>query len=214
MNIKKIKIESVTGHFGQVLGYDDRFTYEMPPPSTVIGILRVLFGDDIDNFKFGYLFESETKFIDDILIHKRKHDGNRFKKGINFVSDVRSMECLYNCGLIIYTDINRELVVNYILSMGRSNNPAKLVFPIKEIELIDKDGFGFNQYTPEDIGRGRIFFVNMLSRFNSAYDSYDNQIAHLRFNEKFKYNKTFDPEEKQNIFIWQLADGVVKPFYD
>ena len=212
MYLNKINIESTTGHFGKVLGYDDRATYDAPTPSTVIGMLKVIYGDDIDNFTFGYLFKSSLKFNDDITIHKRNSLGKRVKKGENFTSDIRRIEYLYDCSLTIYTDINKEIEMNYILTMGKAGNPAKLNLPIKSIELFDKDGKGFNQFTTKEIGTGRILSCNMLSKYNPKYDSYDNQIELLRFNKEFNYDNYFDDEEGQNIFLWQVNNGVVKNF--
>ena len=62
MRVNKLEITSMTAHFGEPLGCDDRRTKDIPPPSTVIGILKVLFGEDIDDFIFGYTFASQAKF--------------------------------------------------------------------------------------------------------------------------------------------------------
>ena len=134
MKIKKIILTSPSGHFGEVLGRDNRFTQDIPPPSTIIGILKVLYGQDIDHFTFGYTFESQGKYLDDITLYKHNNRGTFKKKG-NIVTDCRIIENHSECKLIIYTDISKDISVNYPICMGKSGNPARIHFPINDIDL-------------------------------------------------------------------------------
>lgn len=210
MQLKKFKITSHTGHFGKFLGYDDRFTYPVPPPSTIIGILQTLYNRQIDNFKFGYLFKSDLIFKDDMTIIARSRDGNVTKK----IHAPYFIEYHFNCELIIYTDLDEELLMKYILCMGRAGNVARLHLPIQEVELLDKKWQGFNQFTNMDIGEGRIEPMNLKSEFNTQLDSYDHQVGKLRFNKVFNYDKFYDEEEKQNIYMWQMKNGKVSVYND
>ena len=211
MRIKKLKITSLTGHFGEVLGIDDRRTHDTPPPSTVIGIVRVLYGEDINNFVFGYTFKSEVKYKDDISIYKHSKDGTVREKN-KPKSDCRFIENHAECELLIYTNISNIMTINYMLCMGKSGNPARLHFPIQEIDLIQKEGQGFNQYTPKHIGTGVIKPTNLVTNFDNLLGSYRAQVSHLRLNSKFDYNKNYDNEEQHNIFLWEIKNGEVRVY--
>lgn len=211
MKLNKLTITSKTGHFGKFLGYDNRYTYNSPPPSTIIGMLQTIYDRKIDNFIFGYLFESDTKFKDTITIHKRSNEG-RFIKNKEYQSDAKFIEMHYNCKLKIYTSITQNIKMNYMLCMGKAENIARLHFPIQKVKLVNKKGQGFNQYTTKDIGTGNIKSYNMKSYYVPKFNSYDHQVELLRFNKVFDYNKNYDEEEQQNIFLWEIKDGKVKAF--
>lgn len=204
MKVNKIRITSDTGHFGTVLGYDDRRTYPVPPPSTVIGILQNIYNRDIDNFKFGYAFKSEQIFKDDITIHKK---GSAIKKDL---TNIHSIELHDRCELNIYTDISKDINVNYILCMGRAGNIARIRFPIEEVELVDRRGLGRNQFTSRNLGDGRIEAITLKSEYIGWLDSYDHQVGKLRFNKEFEYDKFYSEEEQQSIFMWEMKNGKVE----
>lgn len=208
VKINKLIMTSKTGHFGTFLGYDDRYTYPAPPVSTIIGILQTIYNREIDNFKFGYLFESDLIFKDDMTIHKKGLKVNRV------ATDIRSIELHYNCKLTIYTDITDEISMDYILSMGRAGNIARLHLPVKQVEFKSKQGQGFNQFTTKDLGEGRIKSMNLKSEYNKRLDSYDHQVGLLRFNQIFNYDRYYDEEEKQNVFMWEMRSGKVGIFND
>lgn len=213
MKTIKLKITSDTAHFGKVLGYDDRYTYLVPPPSTVFGILKVIYGEDIDDFRFGYIFESDGLFYDDITIHKRDFRGNRVKKKGKFVTDIRKIQYHHNCKLTIYTDIFKDIVFDYILCLGKSGNIANLDMNFEEVALINKEGAkGYDQFTTKDIGKGKIYPCNMRSIYNPEIDAFDHQIMHLRYNKEFDYSKFYDEEGKQSIFMWEFKYGEVREY--
>ena len=207
--MKKIIITSTTGHFGTFLGYDDRYTYPVPPPSTIVGILQTIYNRDIDNFKFGYLFKSDLIFKDDMMIHKRNSEGKRPMKNGEPITAPHFIELHYNCKLTIYTDLEEEIQGDYILCMGRAGNIARLHLPIKKVELQNKEWQGFNQFTTKNIGKGRIKMMNLKSDYNKTLDSYDHQVGQLRFNQVFNFHKNYDEEEKQNVFMWEMKNGKV-----
>ena len=82
--MKKLRITSMTGHFGKILGHDDIGTYDIPPISTIIGLLKVIYGENVleEVFKFGYIYRDKGSFKDDIIIYKHRIGGGTFlKKG-------------------------------------------------------------------------------------------------------------------------------------
>lgn len=212
MRVKKIRITSQTAHFGEFLGCDDRRTNDIPPPSTVIGILRVLFGEYIDNFAFGYTFTSQAKFKDDITLYKHSNQGFALNKNKEMTTNCNFREYLFENELTIYTDIEEGLLMSYALCLGKSGNIARVHLPIKEVDLISKDGKGFNQFTPIKIGQGAINPTTMVTNFNDKLCAYDQQTKHLRKNTTFNYNKNHDTESNQNIFLWKIENGEVKEY--
>ncbi len=211
MKLQKICITSSSGHFGEVLGRDNRNTINLPPPSTIIGMLKVIYDNDIDDFVFGYLFSSLGKYKDDTTLYKATNKGYLRKKGI-ITTDCKYVEYHTDCKLIIYTNIGKDIKINYPICMGKSGNLARVHLPIKDIVLIEKEGQGFNQFTPKNIGKGVIKPTNLVTKYNPILDAYDHQVAHLRLNKIFDYGRNYDIEEEQSIFLWHCKDGEVKAY--
>lgn len=217
--MKKIIITSRNAHFKIPYASKMQYTYEVPPISTVLGILRVLYGEDIDDFKFGYIFQYESKYTDIMKGHKinvsnvRTIIKNNNKVEINqekpLASDWIGREYLYNCILKIYTDIDLPIKIDYCLTMGRANCLARLHLPIKDVELINKEGKIINQYTPTDIGKGIIKPITYLSKYDKNIQSFQTKIKHLRFNKEVDYDKNYDIDEEQNIFLWHYYGGEI-----
>lgn len=226
MELKKILITSNNAHFKVPYNSKLQLTYEAPPISTVLGILRVIFGEDIDDFVFGYIFSYESKYNDLIKLYKIDVTDNYKSSTIidktkgkvtvtpskEKVSDVVNREYLHDCTLKIYTDIDKEIKLEYPLTMGRANCLARLHLPIGEVKLINKEGEGFNQFTPIEIGTGPIMPTTYYSRYERELQSFQTKIKHLRFNKSFKYNKNYDTEEEQNIILWKYRGGEVEIF--
>ncbi|MCQ4925039.1 CRISPR-associated protein Cas5 [Tissierella carlieri] len=211
--MRKIKITSNIAHFK--IPYSSKYqkTYDIPPISTVVGILKVLFGEDIDNFKFGYTFKYESKFEDAMNISKVNindvvtlEDPSTNKRK---VTDNITREYLYDCTLLIYTDIELPIEMNYCLTMGRSNSLARVHFPFKPVQLLEEVGQGFNQYTPIELGLGMIKPITYYSEFDKKSQSFNTKVKHLRLNKHFDYDRNYDKEEDQNIFLWKYQGGEI-----
>lgn len=214
MKVKRLQITSREGHFGKALGYDDRETSKIPQPSTIMGMLRLIYGEDIleENFRFGYTFKSGGVFKDGITIYKHTDKGPHKEKG-RVVTNIQQNTNHYNCELVIYTDLNRDKIeMSNILSMGKSGNPAQLVLPIIEIDLQDKEGKGCNQYTDVNIGSGVVQRVSMVSKYNQRLNSYDHQKYLVRYNEEFDYHKGYDEKADENVYLWEYKEGEVRRY--
>ncbi len=214
--MQRIVITSKTAHFKVPYTSKYQKTYDIPPISTVIGMLKVIFGEEIDDFVFGYTFEYESKFDDAMTLYKINANdlpiiGDSSRKR-DYVSDSIVREYLYNCVLKIYTDIDLPIVMNYCLTMGRANNLARLHLPFSEVKLVDAIGTGYNQLTPVNIGTGIIKPVTYYSKYDKATQSFHTRTMHLRFNKEFEYDRHFDEEEGQNIFLWKCEGGEIYEF--
>lgn len=224
--IKKLLITSNNAHFKIPYSSKLQLTYEVPPISTVLGILRVIYGEEIDNFIFGYTFNYEGKYNDLMNVYKlnasedfkffttidKSKDELTIIPSKDKITDVVNREYLFNCALKIYTNIDKDIKMNYPLTMGRANCLARLHFPIEEVKLINKEGEGYNQFTPMDVGVGQIMPITYYSKYDKELQSFQTKIKHLRYNKTFSYDKNYDTEEEHNILLWKYTGGEVEKF--
>jgi CRISPR-associated protein Cas5t len=116
-------------HFTQ--GYQP--TYDMPPPSTIYGLVCSAVGKLIDpaNFEFGYHFEHSGKFVD-------------YKEHLHYLDPIQpnplDRELLFKPRLTLYlsdSSLPRAFRRPYhSLTLGRSQDLVQ-VTSLKEIELIE-----------------------------------------------------------------------------
>jgi len=143
MKTYRIKISSWTASFrypNLISGFQP--TLEVPPISTVLGLLNAAAGKYIEHtqLKIAYYFNYETKAIDLETIYQiglvkdKKYPSNTVK------SNVIKREFLYNCQLYIYLQDNEliEYLRNpyFSLVLGRSGDLAT-VEKIEEVELVN-----------------------------------------------------------------------------
>lgn len=211
--MRKINITSQIAHFKIPYASKYQKTYDIPPISTVIGILKVLFGEEVNDFIFGYTFEYEAKYKDLMTLYKininQIMDIGSDEERKELIKDVASREYIYNCILKIYTTIDTPIKMNYCLTMGRANCLARVHFPFKEVKLIDKEGVGTNQYTPIEIGQGVVKPITYFSKYDKLTQSFETKVKHLRENKQFEYDKHYDNVEEKNIFLWRYKDGEI-----
>lgn len=142
MKVFKIDITAWTSGFkypNLISGFQP--TLEVPPISTVLGIINAAAGKYIkhDKLIIGYYFEYESKQIDLETIYQIEAHGKGYPKNIT-KSNIINREFLFNNHLIIYLQ-DKELadyfrMPVYPLLLGRSNDLAT-VNNIKEIDLIE-----------------------------------------------------------------------------
>ncbi len=214
MQLQIIEIESETAHFKVPYSTKIMKTFELPPPSTVIGMLKVIFGERIDDFIFGYYFERETKFQDAITIHKAPFKFNKstgtkeiLKNKIG-TSDICVKEYLANCRLYIYTNLDSDIVMEYGLCMGRSSCPARLRLPFKETELNKQTTVLNNQFIPKT-GKGRIRPITVTTKYNPALQSFESQIMYLQEARNAKTEAFYDATNNRSVHLWGYREGEV-----
>lgn len=209
MKIKKLNIKGTFAHF-KIPAYSKyQRTYEIPPISTIVGILKNIYGEDISDFTLGYTINYKSKSMDVMKIYKELDLSEKTptdKK--RFTSDLCFVEYLYDVELFIYTDINKEIELKDTLVLGKTNCLGTLC-SVEEVELIQKEGYGFNQYTSKDIGNGQIRRINTLTTFNPNTDMYDIQSATVRENKEFEYDCNYDSDLGQNIYLWNWNGGEI-----
>ncbi|EQK01979.1 TPA: CRISPR-associated protein Cas5 [Clostridioides difficile] len=211
MILNKIEIIGDIAHFKIPMHSKIQRTYEIPPISTIVGILKNIYGEEIDDFTLGYVIYHNGTFKDLQTIYKEINPNVKtLTDSDRFQTDVCPIEYLINPKLIIYTDINKDIEFNEPLCLGKTNCLAK-VLSLSEIKvnLIDKEAVGYNQYTDINIGDGMIKRINTLTEYNEKKGYYDIYSSMVRENNEFEYNKYYDEDEKQNIFLWNWKKGGV-----
>lgn len=209
MKLNKLTITGTFAHF-KIPAYSKyQRSYEIPPISTVVGMLKNLYGDDISDFKLGYTINYKSKALDATTIYKELDVTEKsFKDKKRFITDLCFIEYLYDVEMYIYTDINREIKLKDTLVLGKTNCLGTLS-KVEEVELINQEGFGYNQYTAKELGEGQIRRINTLTSYNADTDMYNIQGAVVRENREFEYDRNYDPALMQNIYLWNWREGKV-----
>ncbi|GIV22015.1 MAG: type I-B CRISPR-associated protein Cas5 [Armatimonadota bacterium] len=137
MQVVHAVIRSETASFRVHYFMKPQPTLSVPPPSTIIGLLRNAAGRwvDTDEISFlAYRFEYAERGIDVEKIYKTK----AIEKG----TDIVSREFLYNTTLHLYIDPEFEYALKNphgILTLGRSQDLATVEL-VETVELIDGEG--------------------------------------------------------------------------
>ncbi|WP_297521053.1 CRISPR-associated protein Cas5 [uncultured Clostridium sp.] len=209
MKLRKTKIIAPLGHFKVPLQGKLQKTYDKPPISSIVGILQNLFGENINDFILGFTFEYKNISKEFNKIYKEV-DGrkNKYTAGRRFTGDNFITEHLVDTELIIYTDIDKKIILDETLVMGKANYLATLVSD-EEVNLINQKAQGFNQWTDMSIEGGMPVRINTLTKFNSDKCAYDYETELVKNNKEFEYDKFYDEEEEQNIFLWNWKDGEI-----
>ena len=94
------------------------------------------------------------------------------------------------------------------MTLGKANYLANVKF--EEIDLTNKLGLGYNQYTPKDIGYGMLTRINTVTKYNELKGYYEYETELVRENlEEFELDNNYDETEDMNIYVWKWSDGVV-----
>lgn len=207
--MKKIVIVGDRAHFKIPNSSKSQLTFDIPPISTVVGILQNIFGTTINNFMFGYKLEYKSKEREVLTIYKEVNSNDGVRKltdGDRFTKDIIYVENLIDVRLVIYTDIENEIEFKEPIVLGKAGYLGKLTIE-HNYKLVDKQGNAYNQYTPLDLGSGRVRRINTLTQYNPQKGYYDYWTMLVRENKELAYDKFFDEDEGENIVMWKWKDG-------
>lgn len=187
MEAYRVKISSWTSSFrypNLISGFQP--TLEVPPLSTILGLLNAACGSYIDftGKSIGYYFQYEAKATDLETIYQIEGHKTQNYPLNKAKSNVLNREFLFNCQLYIYLQ-DDELVEYlrkpyYSLVLGRSGDLAS-VEEIEKIELIEiRDSckikgqiVPFNgNYLPGEIQALPKYFTNTIPRNNLGTEPY------------------------------------------
>ena len=204
MKVKRVIIEGIMAHFGYGMSGKTQKTYEIPNPSTIVGIIENLYDLDKCNskFNFGYFIEYSGKHEDFMSI--KKHTSDRKIKNDNvyyeYLNDVR---------LVIYTDIEKDLVIREVLRLGC----AKCLGTLKEektIELKEGNGYTYNQLAKIGEGDGKIRTCNTLTYFDEEKGYFEYEVG--QFQECIEIEGTDNLDDDFNVCInmFEYENGIIK----
>ena len=197
MECTKLTITSYMAHFKNSINGKNQNTFLSPPISTIVGILKNIYGDSVKDFIFGYTCEYKEKFKDVIIIYKEI--SKSVPKSKRFQSDICFIEYLVNPIITIYTDIVEEpIIISEILNLGKTNCLAKCNF--EKAEILNEVNIGFNQWCPINIGDGIIYRINKETQYNKLKGFYDYYSDTFRFNNKFESQYLVDG---QGVQMWK-----------
>lgn len=199
MRLNKLTLTSELAHFKNDRNGKNQNTYKSPPLSTIIGILKNIYGEDISDFIFGYTCEYEKKFKDASTIYKEINI-NTVSKSKRFELDICFIEYLVNPKITIYTNIDRQPTIQEILNLGKTNCLAKCKF---ESDILNKEAnMGYNQWTPLNVGNGVIEKINKETKYNPIKGYYDYCTMFARLNKEFEAQYTIESTQ-EGLQLWK-----------
>lgn len=207
MKAYRIKINSWTSSFrypNLISGYQP--TLEVPPVSTVMGILNAASGSYIEKrtIELGYYFDFRIKSVDLETIYQIKANSRDYPDN-TVKSNVIQREFLYDCRLFLF--LTDEDVVScfyqpaYQLLLGRSSDLAGIE-SIKEVEMEEKGEACFagqvvplsGNYLPGQIQALPKYFSNTIPRKNLGTEPY----SVISYNNPVNSQLTgYRPKEKE-----------------
>lgn len=185
MRASRIKINSWTSSFrypNLISGFQP--TLEVPPVSTVMGLINAASGKYLENrqIELGYYFDFKIKTVDLETIYQIKANDRNFPDN-TVKSNVIQREFLYDCQLFLFL-VDEDLVScfqqpAYQLLLGRSGDLAGIE-NIKEVELLEVSNaciagqvVPFNgHYLPGQIQALPKYFSNTIPRKNMGTEPY------------------------------------------
>lgn len=201
-------------HFKNDRNGKNQNTYRVPPLSTVVGILKNIYGEDISDFVFGYTCSYDGTFTDVTRVYKEINprareltDADRFNKDICFI------EYLVNPMIKIYTTIDKEVELTKTLNLGKTNCLAKRSFH-KGVKIKKQNSIGYNQWTDLKTGEGEIKRINKETKYNETKGIYDYYTILARLNDEFESEYTIE-ETNEGIYLWKYKKvGEIECYQD
>ncbi|GAO28625.1 type I-B CRISPR-associated protein Cas5b [Geofilum rubicundum] len=185
MKAFRLKLNSWTSSFrypNLISGFQP--TLEVPPVSTVMGLINAASGKYLQNRKmeFGYYFDFKIKTIDLETIYQIKANGKNYPDNA-VKSNVMHREFLYDCRLFLYL-VDEDLVScfrepAYQLLLGRSGDLAGIEsIKVVEMQEVQDARFGgqvipfHGNNLPGQIQALPKYFSNTIPRKNMGTEPY------------------------------------------
>lgn len=200
MKGKLITIVADMAHFKNSRSAVLQQTYKIPPISTVVGILKNIYGEDIENFIFGYNFSYDFSQYEVSTIYKElnlKVKTDTDKERFNVYP--AQIEYLINPKLeIIAIGLQQKYIMNTVLNLGKTNCLAKL--KIEDIEMENNNTIQYNVLTDFQDGDEKIERQNIETVYNEQKGYFDYYTKLVRINDKYECNYLYD---EQGVYLWK-----------
>lgn len=208
----KITIVSTMAHFKNSRSAVLQQTYKVPPISTVIGILKNIYGEDIENFIFGYNFTYTNSQYEISTIYKElnmnvkqedKKGNQRYKFNENssdrFTTFPAQIEYLINPKLeIVVIGLQNNYNMDTVLNLGKTNCLAKAKF--EKIEINNNTETTYNVLTDFKDGVGKIERQNVETIYNESKGCFDYFNKLIRINDEYESEYSYN---EKGIYLWK-----------
>ena len=199
MKGNKIIITSDMAHFKNSRSAVLQQTYKIPPISTVIGILKNVYGENIKDFIFGYNFKYDFSQYEISTLYKEVNIKVKNTMKDRFITNPCSIEYLINPKLeIIVCGLEADYKLDTVLNLGKTNCLAKI--KIEEVEVIEDNIYQDNVLTCVNDGTGRIERQNIETIYNEDKGCFDYYTKLIRINDEYKCNYCY---EDNGIYLWK-----------
>lgn len=188
--MKAIK-HTITGdmaHFKRFRSPLVQQSYKTIPISTVIGILKNIYGEDIKNFIFGYNFSYVSSEFEVETIWKRTNVLAKIETPTQYPSQI---EYLINPVLEILTiGLNDPIQLQSNLNFGKTTCLAEIKF--SECEVIKEQCLSKNIITLLNDGDGIIERQNIETYYDESIGVFRQITKPVRINQEFACDYTYD----------------------
>lgn len=195
-----ITLTADRGHFKRYRSAGLQQTYRTPPVSTVVGIIKRIYGEDIKDFIFGYRFRYKSIESEIVTIHKEVNSNvikgkEAYEERIKAVP--QPIECLIEPMLEIVIDTKDIPIISENLNMGKTDFLAIAKFKQIDLERISVDEE--NVLTHFTDGQGVIERLNKETVYNEDKGYYDYYTDLFRFNEEYECEWSW---EDKGFYLW------------
>lgn len=175
-------------------------TYKIPPISTVVGILKNIYGEDIEDFIFGYNFSYSNSQYEISTLYKEfnlnvKTDTDKER----FITSPCQMEYLINPKLeVIVIGLKENYIMSTVLNLGKTNCLAKLKY--EQIEIMNENLMKYNILTDFKDGDGVIERQNIETQYNEKKGCFDYYTKLIRINNEYECQYSYD---ERGLYLWK-----------
>ncbi|MEG2618917.1 MAG: CRISPR-associated protein Cas5 [Bacilli bacterium] len=212
--MKRIIIENNMAHFGEGFSGKTQKTLIIPNPSSIVGILENLYDIDKLNlqFNFGYFIEYSGKHFDFMSVKKDTHvNGTKKIRGelSKGKRDNMYFEYLNDVKLVIYTDIDKDLIIKEPLRLGSIKCLSTLT-DYKDVELVEHKGYTYNQLAKVGYGDGIVRPSSTVTWFDDKKGYFDYIIQDFQECIEILNNENYDEDLDVCINLFEYNNGKIK----
>lgn len=207
MYLNKIIIKSDFAHFKVPYSSKIQKTFLSPQPSTIIGILKTVYNENIADFIFGYTIEASEEIFRDLQkiykevnINAGKNEKDKYKNN-KWITDPCEIEYLNDVTLTIYADLKEDVSLKEVLVLGKTDCLAKII-SIDKVDIKDYKNIAFNQYSELGDGDGIISAVTIETKYNEDKGIFDIFTMPMRYNKTIITNY-YDEEADTNLYLYK-----------
>lgn len=196
----KLMISGSMAHFKNSRSALLQQTYKIPPISTVVGILKNIYGENISDFIFGYNFTYSSSQYEISTLHKEvnlavKTDTDKDR----FIDSPCQIEYLINPELeIVVIGLEENFEMNSVLNLGKTNCLARLRY--EQVEITNEESIQYNVLTDYKDGEGVIERQNVETEYNEKKGCFDYYTKLIRINSEYESSYSYDGNA---LYLWK-----------